>query len=274
MNMLVSQNPLFFYFAFFGYLISMLCYAFAYVLRKNRLFGVGFKLAAAGVMMHAIAIIFRWIESGFMPLSNMFESLSFFSFVTILAALILDQKTKQHVIALLTVLVGFVLIAIASVNHSDIHPLVPALQSYWLVLHVSFAFIGDAAFVVAFISGLLYVCKRFLPENMTETLPELDVLDDFIYRSIGIGYPIFALGGLVFGSIWAHYAWGSYWSWDPKETWALITFLVYSLYLHYRLRHQMGGTASALFAIGGFAMVIFTYVGVNYFLPGLHSYAG
>ena len=143
-------------------------------------------------------------------------------------------------------------------------PPIPALQSHWLVLHVTFSFIGEAFFVIAFVAAIV-----FLADRSEERRPALDRL---IYTSIGIGYPIFTAGALIFGAMWAEVAWGSWWSWDPKETWALVTWLVYTAYLHTRLTRRLRGRLSAVLAIAGFLFTLFTFFGVNYLLPGLHSY--
>jgi cytochrome c-type biogenesis protein CcsB len=129
---------------------------------------------------------------------------------------------------------------------------------------VTLSFIGESFFIVAFVSSILYLGSR--DEEKRERL------DRLTYTSIGIGYPIFTVGALIFGAIWAQTAWGNYWSWDPKETWALITWLVYTAFLHTRLVRRLRGRISAILSIVGFAFTIFTFFGVNYLLSGLHSY--
>jgi ABC-type transport system involved in cytochrome c biogenesis permease subunit len=143
-------------------------------------------------------------------------------------------------------------------KYKEIIPLVPALQSYWLFFHVALCFLAYGSFAVSFGVSLSYLFTREVS------------LDELTYRSIAIGFVLLALG-IITGAVWAHYAWGAYWSWDPKETWALITWLIYALYLHLR---AIGWRKkrSAWLAIIGFFAVIFTYLGVNFLLPGLHSY--
>jgi cytochrome c-type biogenesis protein CcsB len=143
-------------------------------------------------------------------------------------------------------------------------PPIPALQSYWLVLHVSFAFIGEAFFAFAFVAAIYYLIINDEEKKKKS--------DKIIYTSIGVGYPIYTAGALIFGAIWAQYAWGRYWSWDPKETWALITWFIYTGYLHTRLVKRWRGKITAILAIAGFVFTIFTFFGVNYLLSGLHSY--
>jgi cytochrome c-type biogenesis protein CcsB len=141
---------------------------------------------------------------------------------------------------------------------------IPALQSYWLALHVTLSFIGESFFIVSFVASILYLAARD-----EERLKRLDRLS---YTAVGIGYPVFTAGALIFGAVWAQTAWGAWWSWDPKETWALITWLVYTAFLHTRLVKKLRGRLSAILSIVGFVFTVFTFFGVNYLLSGLHSY--
>jgi ABC-type transport system involved in cytochrome c biogenesis permease subunit len=143
-------------------------------------------------------------------------------------------------------------------------PPIPALRSNWLVLHVSFSFIGEAFFVVGFITAILFLATK-------DEKKRLD-FDRLTYTTIGIGYVFFTAGALVFGAIWAEQAWGRWWSWDPKETWALVTWLVYTVYLHVRLIMKRKDSLPAVISVVGFLCTVFTFFGVNYLLPGLHSY--
>ena len=144
-------------------------------------------------------------------------------------------------------------------------PLVPALQSYWLWLHVSVTMLGEAFFAVAFIASIMYLTAKE-PEKK-------DKMDSVGYRCVAVGFPLFTLGGLIFGMVWAYKAGGTYWSWDPKEVWSLITWIVFALYLHTRIVMGWKGKRSAIIALIGFLAALFTYFGVNYLLAGLHSYA-
>ena len=163
-------------------------------------------------------------------------------------------------------LMAAVLLMISSspIASKQIVPPIPALQSLWLVLHVTLSFIGEAFFVVGFIAAIAQLASR-----REERRADMDALTA---TSIGIGYPIFTAGALIFGAIWAETAWGSWWSWDPKETWALVTWLIYTAYLHTRLVRSLRGRVSAVLAIVGFAATVFTFFGVNFLLSGLHSY--
>ena len=150
----------------------------------------------------------------------------------------------------------------------------PALQSRWLGFHVSMAIISYGSFGVAFAVAMVLVFgNRLKAGGLTDRhLPDEDTLDLIIYRAVALGFLFLSLC-IVTGAIWAQKAWGSYWSWDPKETWSLITWIIYAIFLHLRLNRGWRGRKAAVFAIVGFLCVIFTYVGVNTLLAGLHSYA-
>jgi cytochrome c-type biogenesis protein CcsB len=154
----------------------------------------------------------------------------------------------------------------------------PILKSAWLGIHTTLAVLGDAAFAFSFIVSAMYlVQERQLKHKhlgaIFHRLPPLDVMDTIGYRALSIGWPLFTLG-MITGSLWANSAWGTYWSWDPKETWSLITWFVYSVYLHARYVRGWKGTQMAVISLIGFLSVIFTYLGVNLVLSGLHSYGG
>ena len=162
--------------------------------------------------------------------------------------------------------VVFVFLALASspLIPDDLVPPIPALQSHWLVLHVVLSFAGESFFVVAFAAALVYLLS---PDQEKQAQA-----DRITYLSVTVGYFLFTVGALIFGMVWAEQAWGSYWSWDPKETWALITWLTYTLYLHLRFIRRARGKVTALVAVLGFAFTMFTFFGVNYLMDGLHSY--
>ncbi|MFA6366511.1 MAG: cytochrome c biogenesis protein CcsA, partial [Candidatus Hydrogenedentales bacterium] len=161
--------------------------------------------------------------------------------------------------------VVFLALASSPLAPADIKPPVPALQSGWLILHVSFTFIGEVFFAAGFVSAILQLA--------TGNEEKRKNYDRLAYTSIAIGYPIFTAGALVFGAVWAQKAWGVWWSWDPKETWALITWLTYTAYLHFRLVRKNTSKVMPLLVIAGFLIAMFTFFGVNFLLSGLHSYA-
>ena len=165
---------------------------------------------------------------------------------------------------------------LAEMKNPAIAPLVPALQSNWLIAHVVTCFIGYAAFAVACGFGVVYLLKdREKAKNtqgkLLSQLPPLKIIDDIIHKTLIFGF-LWLSAGIITGAVWANSAWGTYWSWDPKETWSLITWFIYAAALHFRFTKEWGGQRIAWFSIIGFASVMFTYYGVNFLLSGLHSY--
>jgi cytochrome c-type biogenesis protein CcsB len=238
----------------------------------------------AGLTAQTVALGLRWMESyklgiGHAPLANFYESLIFFAWAIILFYSLLEWKTKSQTLGVFVVPVAFLSMAFASLSpdiENRIQPLIPALQSNWLVSHVITCFMGYASFTMAFGFGVMLL---FRGQNTVQTgairnslrfLPTGFILDELIYQCTAMGFILLSLG-IITGSVWAHYAWGSYWSWDPKETWSLITWLIYAAMIHARFVRGWRGRRMALMAIIGFGAVLFTYLGVNY-LPGLHSY--
>jgi ABC-type transport system involved in cytochrome c biogenesis permease subunit len=253
--------------AFAFYALALVAYFAALFARRERWAGRAFVLAVAGFVFHTAALVVRTATSGHAPFTNMFESLSFLSWAVVLALIVFGRTSRVPRLGPYLMLIVVALVALASspLMPKEATPLVPALQSYWLWLHVSVTLLGEAFFAVAFVASLL-----FLAADSEEKKGRLDAL---AYRAVAVGFPLFTLGGLVFGMVWAYRAWGSYWSWDPKEVWSLITWFVFALYLHTRIVMGWKGRRSAWIAVAGFLAALFTYFGVNYLLAGLHSYA-
>ena len=204
------------------------------------------------------------------PLSNFYESLVFFSWCLPVLGLIAFRRYLQGYLGVLIALLASLLLAYASLGgvDSNIKPLMPALKSNWLLVHVVTAFLGYAAFALAFGCGVLYLVQERRPRA---SLPPLPLLDSLMYRATMLGFLLLTLGILT-GAVWAESAWGRYWSWDPKETWSLITWLIYATLLHARLLKGWQGRRIAWLAVLGFAAVMFTYFGVSFLLSGQHSY--
>jgi len=264
------------------YLLSSLGYLI-YAASRSRTVGiVSTSLLTMGLLIHSGGLILRWVEThrtgyGYVPLSNMYESLIFFSWTIVLIYLILEFKYRQRIIGVFVTPFAFIAIALTSIIpgiDAKITPLVPALQSNWLAIHVITCFLGYASFAVSFGISILYIIRDrggSQAEGVSKWLPAPSILDEINYKSIVIGFPMLTLG-IVTGAAWANYAWGTYWSWDPKETWSLITWFIYAAFLHARFTRDWRGRKAALLSIFGFAAVLFTYFGVNYVLSGLHSY--
>lgn len=358
-------------------------------LERNKKWGkLGITISIIGFLFQLGYFITRWIASGHIPNSNLFEYTTYFSMAIVLAFIVLHFMYKLNVLGVIAMPLAALIIAYASVFPRDIQPLIPALQSEWLVVHVSTVALAQGVLAISFVAGLLYLLKSVdqtercmqtfwlevvlysivsvvafiiltfsfrvahyettftyidrdgLEANVVYELPaivgphqgeiisgskigplfhvpaiidssqlntviwsligglvlyllfrllfrkrigaaiqpafkniNLDLVDEIGFRSIAIGFPLFALGGLIFAMIWAQIAWTRFWGWDPKEVWALITFLFYAAYLHLRLSRGWHGSKSAWLAVIGFIIIIFNLVVVNLILVGLHSYA-
>lgn len=370
---------------------------------------VAFAAAVIGFIAHLLFFFTRWYAGGHIPTSNMYEFMTFLGMMIVFAFLVVYLIYKAPVIGMFALPVAVIILAYAAVFPNEVQPLIPALKSYWLKIHVTTAAAGEAFFAVGFAGGLMFLLRtinykdrspsarreqRWLeftlftvvmviafvgsiftfnaagykatyseevtfkdktgvqqtvtqethyvlppivkPHNATtvDVMPFLGMndapfeapswmkgasagrklntviwsllggvilygllrlivrkplgeaispalhgmdaedLDEIAYRAIAIGYPIFTLGALIFAMIWAHEAWGRFWGWDPKEVWALITWLFYAAYLHLRLSRGWTGKRSSWLAVVGFLVVMFTLIGVNLIIAGLHSYAG
>lgn len=367
---------------------------------------IAFVTAAIGLVCHLIYFFTRWAGSGHVPVSNMYEFMTFLSMAIMIAFLVLFFLYKKSMLGLFALPLAIIIMAYAAVFPQEVQPLIPSLKSYWLGIHVTLAALGDAFFAIGFVAGFMHLLRtvdfnnkdkqsrreqrwlelcmfavvvligfivsvysfraadyhaEFNQTNVDPTteiskivkveydMPPLvapynsetaemqpflgmksplfeapswmhganagrklntvvwsvlsglilyglirlalrrpiakviqpalnrldpDDLDEISYRAIAIGFPIFTLGALIFAMIWAQIAWGRFWGWDPKEVWALITWLFYSVYLHLRLSKGWQGKKSSWLTVIGFIVVMFTLVGVNLIIAGLHSYAG
>ena len=223
----------------------------------------------AGSILLLATNIQRSIKINFVAVTNTFESLIFFSGIIALVLFLYRIQKRWKIMPFImfgSTIVALILLSIASspIAPKDIQPPIPALQSMWLVLHVIFAFIGESFFTVSFITAIYSLAVKDKEKKLNA--------ERLTYTAIAIGYPIYTAGALIFGAIWAEAAWGTYWSWDPKETWALITWLVYTAFLHARMVKKLRANITSILAIVGFAFTIFTFFGVNFLLSGLHSY--
>ena len=268
------------------YLICMVSY-FTYLFFRNPKFGriiTGITIFALTV--HTVALGMRWYESyqmgyGHIPLSNLYESLMSLAWTTVLIFLIIEFRYKSKALGIFIFPLVSIAMAYASLSpniHDEIEPLIPALQSNWLTYHVITCFLSYSAFAISFGSSITYLLKvRKSAKNAPaqkesdEILPSMESLDEIIYKTVAIGFLLLSIG-IITGAVWANYAWGSYWSWDPKETWSLITWFVYAAFIHARLTRGWRGRRTAILSIFGFAAVLFTFLGVNFLLSGLHSY--
>ncbi len=262
----------------FTYLLSTIFYICLLLFKGKFLGKLATSCAVTALVIETFALALRWLESyelgiGHAPLTNMYESLIFFAWTLVFLYLVMERKFKIKTLGAFALPVAFLAMAYASLSDdvdSSISPLIPALQSNWLISHVATCFIGYASFAIAAGLSIMFLLKH-KKAGIMATLPNMNLLDDFTHKTIIFGF-IWLSAGIITGAVWANSAWGSYWSWDPKETWALITWFVYAITLHTRYRMGWRGTRTAWLSILGFVSVLFTYYGVNYFLSGLHSY--
>ena len=188
-------------------------------------------------------------------------------------SLIFILRFKFPVLGVFAAPIVLLIIGYAAMQSREVRELMPALKSSWLGFHVSTAIIAYGSFGVSFVLGIIFLMRDKMKDSsfFDQHIPSREKLDLIGYRSVALGL-LFLTFTIITGAIWAEQAWGSYWSWDPKETWSLVTWIIYAIYLHLRLRRGWEGKAAAVFAIIGFICVIFTYIGVNTLLPGMHSY--
>ena len=275
---------------FFGittlaFLLSSAFYIGLLIFKNKKIGLIGLGLAIFGATTLTAALGLRWYESyqlgiGHAPLTNMYESLVFFAWCIALFYIFMEFKFKAPVMGAFVMPFAFTAMAYASFAkgiNQQIKPLIPALQSNWLIAHVMTCFIGYGAFAVAGGLGVMYLLKKsavnrgWSENTLTGGLPELKVIDDLTHKTIVFGF-MWLTAGIITGAVWANEAWGTYWSWDPKETWSIITWFVYAVTLHARFTRGWSGSRIAWLAIIGFVSVFFTYFGVNFLLSGLHSY--
>lgn len=233
--------------------------------------------AGIGFLFHTASIVFRYLNAGHLPITSMHEASSFFAWCVVLIFFFLEFRYKIGIMGSFILPLVFLLMLSSSMLPREIRPLDPVLQSYWLGIHTAFAFLGNAAFAVAFAVGIMYLLQEHYLKakrlhGLFKRLPSLQVLDEINYKLVTVGFPLLTLA-IITGALWAENAWGSYWRWDPKETWSLITWFIYALVLHIRLTAGWRGKKAAVLSIIGFLIVLFTFFGVNYSLKSLHTFS-
>jgi cytochrome c-type biogenesis protein CcsB len=262
----------------------------AYVIRPGEFLGqVATAVTWVASVMGMAGLGVRWRETylagpgwGHIPVSNLYEVVVLFCALTAFMYLLMERKygiktLGAFVLTVITAAVSFILWYQFARAGAEIEPLVPALQSYWMKIHVPANFVGYGAFAISFGAAVMYLIRdRAERAGKTDAFsvrafPSLEILDDLSYKAIAVGFPIFVLATIL-GAAWAAEAWGGYWSWDPKETWALIVLLIYAGYLHARMTKGWRGRKLAWWSVVGFGATVFCFFGVNMFLSGLHSY--
>ncbi len=267
---------------------------------------MGLMLIIFGFALQTVALSVRWFYTGHPPWVSTYEVTSFFAWTLVGAYLLVNVRSDLKSVGIIVAPLAFVMMGFASMQPANPEPLVPALQSVWLLIHVPIVILAYGAFAIAFAASALYLWKdknasaeqaNGLSTKMPRGVPrsknsanqagileglQLDELDDISYKSVAVGFPLLTFG-IITGAIWANRAWGSYWSWDPKETWSLVTWLVFLAYLHARTQNWSDRFA-AYISVCGFTSIICTFLGVGYVLPllesffsvstGMHGYAG
>lgn len=270
------------------FVMATVAYFGGLLLRSSFTEKVGTSLTWVAATMGMTGLMVRWRESylishdvGHIPVSNLYEVFILFAVITALLYLFYERRYHTRGLG------GFVLLVISAAvafqlwytfgrNAAEIQPLVPALQSYWMKIHVPANFVGYGAFAMAAMIGTAYLLKSWRqevnPQGLLSTaLPDLAVMEDVMYKSIALGFAFFTVATIL-GALWAAEAWGGYWSWDPKETWALIVWLNYAAWLHMRMTKGWHGRPMAWWSVIGLFVTLFAFLGVNMFLSGLHSY--
>ncbi|MDX8395546.1 MAG: c-type cytochrome biogenesis protein CcsB [Mariprofundaceae bacterium] len=271
-----------------AFLFSAICYI-VYLFAPEKFIGnMATSMAWIGAYAGGSSLLLRWFESylfldgeiGHAPVSNLYEVfILLFCIISFIYLSFEKAHEAKGMGAFVMVIVSagiFFLIWLDSIGQADIKPLVPALQSYWMKIHVPLNFVGYGSFAVACAAGMAFLVRdgiegRNPDSRLLGVFPTLETLDQLAYKAVAVGFPAFTLATIL-GAAWAAEAWGGYWSWDPKETWALIVWLCYGAYLHVRVSHGWNGKTLAWWAVAGFLVTLFCFVGVNMYLSGLHSY--
>ena len=267
------------------YFVTMLLYFLFAAIKKPALSKLAIRVQIAALVVHTAAIVLRGIAMGRLPMANQYEFSTAFAWALALVSLIFILKFHFPVLGAFASPVTLLLAVYAGVQKlnelkiiaaggvDSIRNLMPALRSSWLGIHVSTVIIAYGAFGVSFVLSIIFLLRDKMKENgfWDQHIPKKEKLDTISYRCVSLGM-MFLTVTIGIGGVWAENAWGSYWSWDPKETWALVTWVIYLVYLHLRIRKGWNGKTAAIFGTVGFICVLFTYIGVNTLLPGLHSY--
>ncbi len=259
------------------YLASALLYVYYLYRTRESISKKAYLILLVAFVIHTLALVVRAFIAKHLPATNLFESLSLFSWMVAGGYLLLEWRYKIPILGSFVAPLNFLGVLVATMNPQAVRPLPPALKSTWLYIHATTSFVGEVAFTLAFVVSSVYLIQeRYIRKKklggLFQKLPSLGKLDELNYRLLTLGFPFLTLG-IITGAIWAQYAWGSYWSWDPKETWSLITWFIYAAILHGRMTVGWRGRRAAILSVIGFGAVLFTFLGVNLLLPGLHSYS-
>lgn len=242
--------------------------------------GIGFSVSVLATLLLAAGVVTRALGVSRAPWGNMYEFSITASLVASIVFLLVARTKVGRALAVWVVLLIFLALGLAvTVLYLPPGPLVPALRSYWLVIHVGAAVLAFGLFTVAAVVSALQIAseraeRRGVSAGFTGALPSASTLDRLSYRLIAVAFPVWTFGPLIMGAIWAEASWGRYWGWDPKEVWALITWLAYAAFLHARATAGWKGSKASVVSLVAYGTVLFSYFGVNILFNGLHSYGG
>lgn len=264
--------------ALFAYIAATAAYLVYFGLQKKEIRTAARLLILAAALIHTGYLVARYLKAGHTPLTNNHEAVSFFALSLTWGFLTFRWRYQVKNFGAFVTPIITILMLIAHFSSNEIPELQPALQSLWLPVHASIAIMANGFLALAFCGGIMYLLqereiKRKQFGMFFSRLPSLEALDNLNRHCLAVGFPLMTLG-IITGSVWAKQAWGSYWQWDPKETWSLITWFIYAAILHQRLTMGMRRRRAAIMAIIGFSAVLFTLWGVTYLLGGVHSYVG
>lgn len=272
----MNLKPLYLFELALTFYFASMIVAVTEIFRENRTTSrMMYALALTGFALHTANMGIRYFSGGYLPIASFHESAAFFSWCVLLLFFYLERRFHLGLLGSFVIPIVFVLMLSASLLPRSIRPLPPILQSSWFGVHISLAFLGNAAFAMACGIGMMYLLQEHYLKSkhlggLFKRLPNLQVLDDLNYRLISIGFPLLTLA-IVTGAVWGHSALGSFWRWDPKEVWSLITWLIYALVLHVRLNTGWRGRKVAILSVVGFLSVLFTFFGVNILMRNTHT---
>ena len=257
------------------FFIALVLYGVAVILeftgtafKKDKLLKGAWYVFLAAFAVHTVFLVVRGIVAKRLPLSNQFEFANAFAWGVALMLIVMRRKLRTDWLSVVAMPAALLVMTYAALQPMEIRDLMPALRSAWFGVHIGSAVLSYSDFVIAGVSGLRYLLAV---RKGNATAHALDQMDYLSYRMIAFGF-LFLTVVILSGAIWAEQAWSSFWSWDPKEVWALITWIIYAVYLHLRLRGRRKGTAMAWYVVIAVPVVFFTFAGVNTFMHGMHTY--
>ncbi|MBI5206195.1 MAG: c-type cytochrome biogenesis protein CcsB [Candidatus Firestonebacteria bacterium] len=269
-------NIVFILIAFLGYFIGFMFYLMAISHRHERLTQYGNYIAWGAFILHSFSILFRGLALGYSPLANLYETLMFFAWCIVLLFIIINYFYNLRIIGVIILPLACICLGYALIIPKTMEPLPPILNNRLFEIHIVVAFLSYASFVIAFVTGLMYLYQEKQIKSKSKSiwhyrLASLEVLDEVNYRSITFGFPLFTLT-IIVGMIWAQQVWSSFWSWQPKQIAAFIIWLFYAILLHVRITAGWRGKKTAYLSIIGFLLVISTYIGLHFLKIGEHNF--